>query len=233
MQDVTAAPKFAPSVLAADFLKLGDEIRQAEAGGIDRFHVDIMDGLFVPNLSLGIPIVEAVRRAATVPVEVHLMIERPERYLGDFARAGSDWIIVHQEASVQLHRTVHAVRELERKVSVGLNPGTPVQTLEALIDDLDGVLIMTVDPGFGGQKFIESTLRKVRQARELVDARGLDCEIEVDGGVDAATAPRAVAAGATLLVAGTSVFRHADGPAGGVRHLHQCCAAARYVAGSQ
>jgi len=230
---VASVPKIAPSILASDFLKLGDEIRAAEAGGIDRLHVDIMDGLFVPNLSLGLPIVEAVRRAATVPVEVHLMIERPERYLADFARAGSDWIIVHQEASLQLHRTVHAVRELERKVSVGLNPGTPVHLLEALIDDLDGVLVMTVDPGFGGQRFIESTLRKVRQARELIDARGLQCEVEVDGGIDAATAPRAVEAGATILVAGTSVFRHPDGAAGGVRHLHQCCAAARYVAGGR
>lgn len=227
---MTGAPKIAPSILAADFLKLGEEIRTAESGGVDRFHVDIMDGVFVPNLSLGIPIVEAVRRATKLPVEVHLMIDRPERYVADFAGAGSDWIIVHQEASVQLHRTVHAVRELERKVSVGLNPGTPVHTLEAIVEDLDGVLVMTVDPGFGGQRFIESTLRKVRQAREMIDARGLQCEVEVDGGVDASTAPRAVEAGATILVAGTSVFRHADGAGAGVRHLHRCCAAARYVA---
>lgn len=228
---VAGAAKIAPSILAADFLKLGEEIRAAEGGGVDRFHVDIMDGVFVPNLSLGIPIVEAVRRATALPVEVHLMIDRPERYLRDFARAGSDWIIVHQEASLQLHRTVHAVRELERRVSVGLNPGTPVQTLDAIIEDLDGVLVMTVDPGFGGQRFIESTLRKVRQTREWIDARGLHCEIEVDGGIDAATAPRAVEAGATILVAGTSVFRHAEGAGAGVRHLHRCCAAARYVAG--
>jgi ribulose-phosphate 3-epimerase len=214
----------APSVLAADFLHLGDQLRAAEEAGAHRFHVDVMDGLFVPNLSLGIPIVEAVRAGSRVPVEVHLMIERPERYVADFARAGSDIIIVHQEASPQLHRTVQAVRELQKRVSVGLNPATPVGVLEDVLEDLDGVLIMTVNPGFGGQRFIESTLHKVRRARQMIHDRQLQCEVEVDGGVDAQTGPRAVAAGADVLVAGTSVFGHPGGPGAGVRHLLGCCA---------
>jgi ribulose-phosphate 3-epimerase len=217
--------KIAPSILAADFLCLGAQLTAAEAAGAERFHVDVMDGLFVPNLSLGIPIVEAVRRGTRLPVEVHLMIERPERYVADFAHAGSDIIIVHQEATQQLHRTVHAVRELEKRVSVGLNPATPVTTLEEVIEDLDGVLIMTVNPGFGGQRFIESMLRKVRKTRQLITDRQLQCDVEVDGGIDAETAPRAVAAGADVLVAGTSVFDHPDGPGGGVRQLLGCCAA--------
>ena len=217
-------PKIAPSILAADFLHLGIQLKAAEDGGAERFHVDVMDGLFVPNLSLGIPIVEAVRRATRLPVEVHLMIERPERYVSEFVRAGSDILIVHQEATPQLHRTVHAIRELGKRVSVGLNPATPVSTVEDVLDDLHGVLIMTVDPGFGGQRFIDSALGKVRQARQLITARQLECWVEVDGGVDASTAPKAVAAGADVLVAGTSVFAHPDGAAAGVKHLLGCCA---------
>jgi ribulose-phosphate 3-epimerase len=220
-------PKIAPSILAADFLRLGEELKAVESAGIDRVHVDVMDGLFVPNLSLGIPIVEAVRRGTTAPVEVHLMIDRPERYVADFARAGSDIIIVHQEASLQLHRTVQAVRELQRRVSVGLNPATPAGTLEDILDDLDGVLVMTVNPGFGGQKFIDSALRKVQRVRRMIEERGLVCDIEVDGGVDEATAPRAFAAGANVLVAGTAIFAHPEGSAAAVRRLSACCLAAR------
>ena len=218
-------PKIAPSILAADFLRLGEQLKAVEAAGIDRVHVDVMDGLFVPNLSLGIPIVEAVRRGTSVPVEAHLMIERPERYVADFARAGSDIIIVHQEASQQLHRTVQVVRDLGKRVSVGLNPATPVVTLEDIIADVSGVLIMTVNPGFGGQKFIDSALRKVRRVRELITERGLTCDIEVDGGVDENTGPRAFAAGANVLVAGTAIFDHPAGPREAVRSLSACCIA--------
>jgi ribulose-phosphate 3-epimerase len=218
-------PCIAPSILAADFLRLGEQLRAVEEAGVDRVHVDVMDGLFVPNLSLGIPIIEAVRRGTSVSVEAHLMIERPERYVADFARAGSDIIIVHQEATPQLHRTMGAVRDLGKRVSVGLNPATPLSTLADVIDDLDGILIMTVNPGFGGQPFIESTLRKVRAARELITQRQLACDVEVDGGIDERTAPLAFAAGANVLVAGTSIFCHQDGPDAGVRKLLQCCAA--------
>ena len=216
--------KFAPSILAADFLHLGDQLAACEAAGAERFHVDVMDGLFVPNLSLGIPILEAVRRATRLTVEVHLMIERPERYVGDFARAGSDRIIVHQEATDHLHRTVHQVKELERKVSVALNPATPASTLEEILTDLDSVLIMTVNPGFGGQKFIHAMLSKIRRLRAVLDLRNPDCEIEVDGGIDEVTAPLAAAAGADALVAGTSVFAATGGPGAGLRRLAACCA---------
>lgn len=216
--------KFAPSILAADFLRLGEELAACERGGAERFHVDVMDGLFVPNLSLGIPIVEAVRRATRLPVEVHLMIDRPERYVAEFARAGSDRIIVHQEATVHLHRVVHHVKELERKVSVALNPATPAATLDEILTELDSVLVMTVNPGFGGQRFIESTLPKIRRLRATLDDRHPDCEIEVDGGVDERTAPLAAQAGADALVAGTSVFAAPGGPEAGLARLASCCA---------
>lgn len=219
--------KFAPSILAADFLRLGEQLAECERAGVERFHVDIMDGLFVPNLSLGIPIVQAVRRATKLPLEVHLMIERPERYAADFSRAGSDRIIVHQEATPHLHRTVHLVKDLGRKVSVGLNPATPAATLDEVLVELDSVLVMTVNPGFGGQKFIESMLDKIRRLRATLDDRHPACEIEVDGGVDERTAPLCVAAGADALVAGTSVFDAPGGPGAGVRRLMSCCALAR------
>jgi ribulose-phosphate 3-epimerase len=219
----------APSILAADMLRLGDELAAVEAAGAERIHVDVMDGVFVPNLSLGIPIVEAVRRGTALPVEVHLMITAPERYVDAFARAGSDQIIVHQEVSPHLHRTVHQVKELDRRISVALNPATPETVLGEIIGELDAVLVMTVNPGFGGQRFITSTLDKIRRLRRHIDARRLDCDIEVDGGIDAETAPLAVAAGANLLVAGTSVFAHREGPGGGMRHLLGCCAGVAFA----
>lgn len=227
----TVAPlpiKIAPSILAADFLRLGEQLKQVEEGGAERIHVDVMDGHFVPNLSMGLPTVEAVRRGTRLTVEVHLMIEHPERYLADFARAGSDQIIVHQEVSPHLHRTVQQIKELGKKASVALNPATPAVMIDEVLDELDGVLVMTVNPGFGGQRFIESMLPKLRRLRASIVERRLSCDLEVDGGVDARTAPLAVAAGANLLVAGTSVFAHESGPAAGVQGLLSgCCAVHR------
>jgi ribulose-phosphate 3-epimerase len=220
--------KIAPSILAADFLRLGEQLAQVEEAGADRIHVDVMDGHFVPNLSMGLPLVEAVRRGTKILVEVHLMIEQPERYVDDFARAGSDQIIVHQEVSPHLHRTVQQIRSLGRRVSVALNPATPPSVLDEVLHDIDGVLVMTVNPGFGGQRFIESMLPKLRRLRASIVERRLACDLEVDGGVDEKTAPLAVAAGANLLVAGTSVFAHPGGPGAGVRSLLAgCCAVAR------
>jgi ribulose-phosphate 3-epimerase len=227
MPDADAPPpiKIAPSILAADFLRLGEQLAQVEAAGAERIHVDVMDGHFVPNLSMGIPLVEAVRRGTRIPVEVHLMIEEPERYVADFVRAGSDQIIVHQEVSPHLHRTIQQIKELDRRVSVALNPSTPPSMLDEVLDQLDGVLVMTVNPGFGGQGFIESMLPKLRRLRASIVQRRLAIDLEVDGGVDERTAPLAVAAGANLLVAGTSVFAHGDGPGAGVRGLLAGCAA--------
>ena len=211
--------KIAPSILAADFLRLGEEIAAAEAGGADRIQLDVMDGVFVPNISFGIPIVQATRRATTLPLEAHLMIVQPERYLADFANAGADTIIVHQEVSPHLDRTLHAIRELGKKAGVAINPSTPVAMLSEVIELLDLALVMTVNPGFGGQRFIPGTLHKIRQLRQILDERNPACEIEVDGGIDEATIRAAYDAGATVFVAGTAVFGHPEGAAEGVRGL--------------
>lgn len=211
--------KIAPSILAADFLRLGEEIAAAEAGGADRIQLDVMDGVFVPNISFGIPIVKAARRATTLPLEAHLMIVQPERYLADFANAGADTIIVHQEVSPHLDRTLHAIKELGKQAGVAINPATPVETLSEVIELLDLALVMTVNPGFGGQRFIPSTLRKIRQLRQILDQRNTTCEIEVDGGIDQATIRAAYDAGATVFVAGTAAFGHPAGAAEGVRSL--------------
>jgi ribulose-phosphate 3-epimerase len=222
---MSTPPKVAPSILAADFLVLGEALAAVESAGADRIHVDVMDGHFVPNLSLGIPIVEAVRRGTRLPLEVHLMIEEPDRYLDAFAAAGSDQLIVHQEACRHLHRTVHHVKDdLQKRVSVALNPATPETTLTEVLDEIDGVLVMTVNPGFGGQRFIERTLPKLRRLHAAIRERRLAVELEVDGGVDLHTAPLAAAAGADVLVAGTSVFDHPEGAAAGVRAIAGACA---------
>jgi ribulose-phosphate 3-epimerase len=204
------ALRIAPSILAADLSRLGDEVRAVEAAGADVLHVDVMDGRFVPNISFGIPVVAALRAVTKLPLDVHLMIVEPERYIDEFARAGADYLTVHLEASPHLHRTVEHIRELGKKASVALNPHSPIDRLEVVLPDLDMVLVMSVNPGFGGQKFIPGVLPKLRALRDEIDRRGLAVEIEVDGGIAPDTAPSVVAAGATVLVAGSSVF-HAPG----------------------
>jgi ribulose-phosphate 3-epimerase len=202
--------RIAPSILAADFARLGEEVRAVEAAGADLVHVDVMDGRFVPNITLGPLVVAAVRRSTKLPVDVHLMIVEPERYVDEFARAGADRISVHLEASPHLHRTIEQIREAGKKAAVAVNPHSPLDGLDLVLPELDMVLIMSVNPGFGGQKFIEAVLPKIRALRAEIDRRGLDVDIQVDGGIDPGTAPRVVAAGATVLVAGSAVF-HAPG----------------------
>jgi ribulose-phosphate 3-epimerase len=211
--------KIAPSILAADLLHLGDQVAAAEQGGADRFQVDVMDGVFVPNISFGLPMVAALRRATKLLLEAHLMIVQPERYVEGFAQAGADLIIVHQEAAVHLDRTLQHIKQLGRKAGVALNPATPANVLDQIIEQVDLVLVMTVNPGFGGQTFIPHTLRKIRQVREMLSERNPACEIEIDGGVEVETIGAAYEAGARVFVAGTSVFRHPAGPAAGVRAL--------------
>ena len=198
--------KIAPSILSADFSRLGDEVRALEAAGADYIHVDVMDGHFVPNITIGPLIVEAARRVTTLPLDVHLMIENPDRYIPDFAAAGADIIVVHAEAVNHLHRTVQLIKSLGKKAGVSLNPATPLNVLDYVLDDLDLVLLMTVNPGFGGQSFIEACLPKIHAMRAMLDRRGSEAELEVDGGVKVSNIATISHAGADVFVAGSAVF---------------------------
>ncbi|QEM66942.1 ribulose-phosphate 3-epimerase [Geobacter sp. FeAm09] len=202
--------KIAPSILSADFSRLGDEIRAVEAAGADYIHIDVMDGHFVPNITIGPLIVEAARRVTSLPLDVHLMIENPDRYIPDFAAAGADIIVVHAEAVHHLHRTVQLIRSLGKRAGVSLNPATPLNALEYVLADLDLVLLMTVNPGFGGQSFIEACLPKIQALRAMLDRRGGEAELEVDGGVKTANIARIAHAGADVFVAGSAVFGSPD-----------------------
>ncbi|WP_404358712.1 ribulose-phosphate 3-epimerase [Cytobacillus firmus] len=198
--------KIAPSILSADFSKLGEEIKDVERGGADYIHVDVMDGHFVPNITIGPLIVDAIRPVTKLPLDVHLMIEDPDSYIEAFANAGADYITVHAEACRHLHRTVHFIKSFGVKAGVVLNPATPVNMIEHVIEDIDMVLLMSVNPGFGGQKFIPSVLPKIAAVKKLADAKGLNIEIEVDGGVNEETAQLCIEAGANVLVAGSAIY---------------------------
>jgi len=202
--------KIAPSILSADFSRLGDEVRAVAAAGADYIHVDVMDGHFVPNITIGPLVVEAVRKVTDLPLDVHLMIENADRYIPDFAKAGADIIVVHAEASVHLHRTIQLIKSLGKRAGVSLNPATSLSSLEYVIDELDLVLLMTVNPGFGGQSFIEACLPKIHALRAMLDRRGCEAELEVDGGVKIDNIDRIAHAGADVFVAGSAVFGSKD-----------------------
>ncbi len=212
--------KLAPSILSADFARLGEQVREAEAASADYIHVDVMDGHFVPNITIGPVVVAAIRPVTKLPLDVHLMIESPEKYVDDFARAGADIITVPQEACAHLHRVVQQIKHAGKRAGVAINPATPAGTLEEILPFVDLVLVMTVNPGFGGQSFIETMPLKIAVARKMIDARRLNVELEVDGGINAETAPRVAQAGANVLVAGSAVFG-AGNIAEGMRKLRE------------
>lgn len=202
--------RIAPSILSADFSQLGDEIRAVAAAGADWIHVDVMDGHFVPNITIGPLVAKAARGSTDLPLDVHLMIENPDAYLDDFAEAGSTYLTVHPEACYHLHRTVHAIRALGMKPGVALNPATPLTAIEWILSDIDLVLVMSVNPGFGGQRFIPQSLAKIEELRAMIDARGLDVLIEVDGGINAETIGSVSRSGADAFVAGSAIFGSND-----------------------
>lgn len=218
---MTSTVKIAPSILSADFVRLGDEIAAAEAAGADWIHVDVMDGQFVPNITIGPVVLKAVRRATRLPLDIHLMIVEPERYVADFIAAGADRVTVHVETCPHLNRTVQQIRAAGARPGVVINPATPLGAIEEILPDIDLLLLMTVNPGFGGQQFIAASLDKIRRARALRAQTGSSAEIEVDGGIDAHTAPAVVEAGATVLVAGSAVFKHPAGIAAGLQALRE------------
>ncbi len=202
--------KIAPSILSANFLKLGEEIKAAEAAGADMLHIDIMDGHFVPNITIGPFIVESIRKITSLPLDVHLMIEEPDKYLRDFIKAGTDYLTVHYEASVHLHRTVHWIKERGVKAGVSLNPATPIWSLEHILPDVDITILMSVNPGFGGQEFIPQIIDKIKILKKLLREKGFSTLIEVDGGVKLENAAGIIAAGADILVMGSAFFNSKD-----------------------
>ena len=202
--------KIAPSILSANFAKLGEEIKEVENAGADYIHVDIMDGHFVPNITMGPMIVEAIRPVTKLPLDVHLMIENPDHYIEAFAKAGADYLTIHVEACRHLHRTLQLIRSFGVKAGVVLNPATPIETIQHVLEEVDMILLMTVNPGFGGQSFIPNVLKKIEQVRKLVEEKDLTIEIEVDGGINSDTAKQCVEAGADVLVAGSAIYNHQD-----------------------
>jgi ribulose-phosphate 3-epimerase len=211
--------KLAPSILSADFAHLGKQVREAEQAGADRIHVDVMDGHFVPNISMGPVVVQSLRPVTRLPLETHLMISDPDFYLDEFAEAGSDSLLVHWEGNNNLHRTVQRVKALGKRVGVVINPASPASVLEEILQDVDQVLVMTVNPGFGHQHFIHTTLPKIRRVRQMIDEIKRGCDLEVDGGIDATTAPLTVNAGANVLVAGSAIFSESDGVTAAMKRL--------------
>jgi ribulose-phosphate 3-epimerase len=213
------AVKLAPSILAADFARLGEQVVEAERAGADRIHVDVMDGHFVPNISMGAVIVQSIRPVTRLPLETHLMISDPDFFLEEFVEAGSNSFLVHWEGNANLHRTVQRIKALGKRAGVVINPATPAAVLEEILQDIDQVLVMTVNPGFGHQHFLSSTLPKIRRVREMIEQIKPGADLEVDGGIDAETAPLAAAAGANVLVAGTAVFGQRGGVAAAMNRL--------------
>jgi len=211
--------KLAPSILAADFARLGEQVTEAERCGADRIHVDVMDGHFVPNISLGSIVVEALRQVTRLPLEIHMMITNPDLFLDEFCQAGSDSFLVHWEGNPNLHRTVQLIKAADKRAGVVINPATPATMLEEILSDVDQVLVMTVNPGFGHQHFIRSTLPKIRRLRQMINQIKPECDLEVDGGIDPETAPLVVAAGANVLVAGTAVFDGGQGISAAMKRL--------------
>src|ERR1051326_4769118 len=211
--------KIAPSILAADFARLGEQVAEAEQAGADRIHVDVMDGHFVPNISMGAPIIKSLRQVTRLPLETHMMVSDPDFFLDEFVEAGSDSFLVHWEGNNNLHRTIQRVRSLGKRVGIVINPATPAAVLEEILVDVDLVLVMTVNPGFGHQHFIHATLPKIRRVRQMIDEIKGGCDLEVDGGIDETTAPLTVDAGANVLVAGSAIFSESDGVTAAMKRL--------------
>jgi ribulose-phosphate 3-epimerase len=211
--------RLAPSILSADFARLGEQVAQAEEAGASRIHVDVMDGHFVPNISFGAPIVQSLRQITRLPLETHMMISDPDFFLDEFVEAGSDSFLVHWEGNNNLHRTLQRIKGLGKRAGIVINPATPAIVLEEILADVDLVLVMTVNPGFGHQHFIRGTLPKIRRVRQMIEQTNPDCELELDGGIDPDTAPLGVAAGANVLVAGSAIFGAEDGVAAAMKRL--------------